>query len=427
MAGVKAIGALLVVALIGADPALAAVRKKKRAPARAAAAPAKPTPPPASVRQGVEYWRAGKWDQAVTMWQPFAAGGDADAMFNLGQAYKLGRGVALDKVTAQDWYRRAAVKSHLPAQANLGILLFQAGEKPEAVRWLKSAADKGEMRAQYVLGIVHWNGDGAAKSMPLAYAYLVRAAAQGLPEATKALNELSQAIQPVDRANGWQIATALANNSGVPAQFQTGIQPPPMGAVTAPPPAVVLAGAAAERPDAPPAPGVSATTAALNEAALRAVTGAPDAAEPAAPPANPVPNPAPNPVATPPVPPQPLASPPPEPPPVRVAEKPPEPAPPKPAEKPPEKPVPKAAPKPPPETGWRIQLGTYPSQKSAQAAWTRHAAANKQDTRGLKPTVSRYGGVWRLQVGPFETREAARTGCKKLEIGKNGCFAIDVG
>ena len=48
------------------------------------------------------------------------------------------------------------------------------------------------MRAQYVLGIVHWNGDGAAKSLPLAYAYLVRAAAQGLPEATKALNENRQ-------------------------------------------------------------------------------------------------------------------------------------------------------------------------------------------------------------------------------------------
>jgi cell division septation protein DedD len=99
------------------------------------------------------------------------------------------------------------------------------------------------------------------------------------------------------------------------------------------------------------------------------------------------------------------------------------------AEKPEPKPEPKKAapPPPPPETGWRIQLGTYPSQKSAQDAWTKHAAANKRDTKGLKPTISRYGGVWRLQVGPFDTREDARAGCKKLEIGKNGCFAIDIG
>ena len=429
MAGVKAIGALLVLALVAADPALAA-RKKKRKRSRsrpAAAAPSTPTPPPASVRQGVEYWRAGKWEQAVKMWQPFAAEGDADAMFNLGQAYKLGRGVALDKPLAQDWYRRAAVKGHLPAQANLGILLFQGGEKPEAVRWLKSAADKGEMRAQYVLGIVHWNGDGAAKSMPLAYAYLVRAAAQGLPEATRALNELSQSIQPLDRANGWQIATSLANNSGVPAQFQTGIQPPPLGPVTTPPPPVVLAGgsAAAEAQAAPaaatPQPGTSANTAALNEAALRAATGGAPveaaAAQPVPPPMSPQAQPSPS---APPQASQLAASTPPP-----AAEKPV-----KLAEKPEPKPEPKkkaAPPPPPPETGWRIQLGTYPSQKSAQAAWTKHAAANKRDAKGLKPNISRYGGVWRLQVGPFDTREEARAGCKKLEIGKNGCFAIDIG
>jgi uncharacterized protein len=399
--------ALLVLALAVGDPALAAPRKKKakRGARRAVAtAPAKPTPPPASVRQGVEYWRAGKWDQAVTMWQPFAADGDADAMFNLGQAYKLGRGVALDKALAQDWYRRAAVKGHLPAQANLGIQLFQGGDKAEAVRWLKSAADKGEMRAQYVLGIVHWNGDGAGKSMPLAYAYLVRAAAQGLPEATRALNELSQAIQPLDRANGWQIATALANNSGVPAQFQTGIQPPPLNAPTAPPAVVVVAGVAAGTAAAPSA----SSTAALNEAALRAAapgdsgSAAPTEMAQSPPQLAPTAS-APSPTATPPAPPA-----------IKLAEKP--------TPKPKPKPVP-----PPPETGWRIQLGTYPNQKSALSAWTKHAAANKRDAKGLKPSVSRFGGVWRLQVGTFETRDEARDGCKKLEIGKNGCFAVDIG
>ena len=423
MAGLKAIGALVVMALVVGDPAWSAPRKKRstRRGRPAAAAPSTPTPPPASVRQGVEYWRAGKWDDAVKMWQPFAEKGDADAMFNMGQAWKLGRGVAMDKGVAQDWYRRAAVKGHLPAQANLGILLFQAGEKADAVRWLKSAADKGEMRAQYVLGIVHWNGDGAAKSMPLAYAYLVRAAAQGLPEATKALNELSQAIQPLDRANGWQIATSLAGNSGVPPQFQSGIQPPVLTAITTPPPALVLGGAtvataaAAENPQ----PGGNSITAALNEAALKATGGEADAGAGDVEDTGPKPAPVPQKQAD--------AAP------VRGPDRPAE----KPAEKPPERPAAKeapvkdakAAPKPPPpkETGWRIQLGSYPSQKSAQAAWTKLAAANKRDTRGLKPNISRYGGMWRLQVGPFETKAEATTGCRNLEIGKNGCFAIDIG
>jgi cell division septation protein DedD len=308
----------------------------------------------------------------------------------------------------------------LPAQANLGILLFQATEKAEAVRWLKAAADRGEMRAQYVLGIVHWNGDGAVKSLPLAYAYLVRAAAQGLPEATKALNELSQVIQPLDRANGWQIATALANGSGIPAQFQPGIQPPPMMAVTTPPPAIVVASA--------PAAASGTSTAALNAAALKSVEAdagegdteeaqdsAPAAAEPMRQPA-------------------PAASTPPLAPPTarpnraaeaaaakkaaaaeaaaekRAAEK-------KLAAK-------KAA--EPKETGWRIQLGTYPSQKTAMQAWTKLAAANKKSTKGLHPTIGKFGSNYRLQVGPFPTRDEARDGCKTLEIGKNGCFALNI-
>lgn len=422
MAVLKAIGALMVLALVAGDPALAAPRKKKKGRAvrrPAAAAPVRAEPPPPSVRQGVELWRAGKWDDAVKMWQPFAEKGDADAMFNMGQAYKLGRGVALDKAIARDWYRRAAVKAHLPAQANLGILLFQAGEKPESVRWLKSSADRGEMRAQYVLGIVHWNGDGASKSMPLAYAYLVRAAAQGLPEATKALNELSQVIQPIDRANGWQIATALANNNSVPAQFQSAILPPPMDAPTAPPPPVAVVASTFS----PPQPGSGTSTAALNAAALSAATGDSDedsAVEtPAATPAQPL------------APPATTAAP------VRVAaqtaEKPPERAVERPAEKPPEKPVEKPKPKAPPpppepkETGWRIQLGSYPNQKTAMAAWSKLAAAQKKDVKGLKPKVSKFGSLYRLQVGPFPTRGEAQDGCKKLEIGKNGCFAVDIG
>jgi len=397
---------LLVLALVAGDPALAARKKKKgkkgRAVRPAAAAPARATPPPPSVRQGVELWRAGKWDQAVSMWQGFAENGDPDAMFNIGQAYKLGRGVVMDKAIARDWYRRAAVKGHQPAQANLGILLFQAAEKAEAVRWLKAAADRGEMRAQYVLGIVHWNGDGAVKSMPLAYAYLVRAAAQGLPEATKALNELSQAIQPLDRANGWQIATALGNGSGVPAQFQPGIAPPPLMAVTTPPPAVTVL---ANNAPAETAAASETSTAALNAAQLKNAGAEPaPAADEDAEEAGSA---APESLAE-------AARPTPAAAPLRVAQKP--------------EPKKKVVPPPPPrETGWRIQLGTYPNQKSAMAAWQKLAAANKRDVKGLRPNIGKFGGNWRLQVGPFETRSEATKGCKTLEIGKNGCFAVDIG
>jgi len=210
LARVKAAGmrAALVVALLATitGPADAARRKT----------PPPPPAPVASVRTGVDLWRAGDYNGAVAMWTPFANAGDADAMFNIGQAYKLGRAVPKDMALARDWYRRAAIKGHLPAEANLGILLFQAGEKPEATRWLKAAADQNEMRAQYVLGIAHWNGDGVPKSLAMAYGYLARASAQGLLEATTALNDLTGVIPPQDRANGWAMATSLAAGNGVP-------------------------------------------------------------------------------------------------------------------------------------------------------------------------------------------------------------------
>ncbi|PZN96976.1 MAG: hypothetical protein DCF31_02215 [Alphaproteobacteria bacterium] len=193
--------------------------RPKPAPPPVAAAPAPPVP---SVKQGVELWRAGDYAGAVAMWQPFANGNDPDAMFNIGQAHKLGRAVPKDLGVARDWYRRAALKGHLPAQANLGILLFQAGEKAEAVRWLRAAADKNEMRAQYVLGVANWNGDGVPRSMTLAYGYLARAAAQGLPEAKTALDNLTGMIAPVERANGWAVATSLAGGNGVPPEFAPG-------------------------------------------------------------------------------------------------------------------------------------------------------------------------------------------------------------
>ena len=80
----------------------------------------------ASVDAGVGKWRAGDWEGAVAEWVTPAARGDADALFNMGQAYRLGRGVPLNRITAIDYYRRAADKGHAAAAANLGITLWQA-------------------------------------------------------------------------------------------------------------------------------------------------------------------------------------------------------------------------------------------------------------------------------------------------------------
>src|SRR5690349_8556388 len=82
-----------------------------------------------SVKAGIEAWQKGDAAGAIKIWQPLAEKGDADAAFNLGQAYRLGKGVPLDLAQAQGWLEKAARKGHVDAAATLGLLLFQNGNR----------------------------------------------------------------------------------------------------------------------------------------------------------------------------------------------------------------------------------------------------------------------------------------------------------
>ena len=86
-----------------------------------------------SVRAGIDAWQKGDTAGAVAIWRPLPEKGDADAAFNLGQAYRLGRGVKLDLAQAQNWLERAARKGHVDAQSTLGLLLFQNGNRMAAM------------------------------------------------------------------------------------------------------------------------------------------------------------------------------------------------------------------------------------------------------------------------------------------------------
>ena len=113
-----------------------------------------------SVRAGIEAWQRGDTAAAVAIWRPLAEKGDADAAFNLGQAYRLGKGVVIDLSQAQIWLERAARQGHVDAQTTLGLLLFQNGNRVAAMRWLKNAAEAGEPRALLMVGTALYNGDG---------------------------------------------------------------------------------------------------------------------------------------------------------------------------------------------------------------------------------------------------------------------------
>lgn len=160
----------------------------------------------ADVKAGVDAWSRGEYKKAVENWRPVAIAGDADAQFNLGQAYKLGRGVPVDLALAEEWYRKAALQGHFQAEDAYGLTLFQNGKRDEAVRWLERSSARGEPRAQLVLGTMLFNGDAVKKDWVRAYALVSRSAAAGLPQGGQTLGQMDQYIPTDTRQQGIALA-----------------------------------------------------------------------------------------------------------------------------------------------------------------------------------------------------------------------------
>ncbi|MFN3592588.1 MAG: SPOR domain-containing protein, partial [Thermaurantiacus sp.] len=191
-------------------------------------------PAAATVAAGVAKWRAGDWPGAVAEWAGPASRGDPDALFNMGQAHNLGRGVPQNRATAQDYYRRAADKGHVAATANLGISLWQDGRRAEALPHLRRAADQGDPRASFVLGVAIFNGDGAPRNQTLGYAYMLRAREGGLTQANQQAARMATLMTSDTRSRGEAVAAALAAGEPVPSDLIGG-RPVAVAAATPPP------------------------------------------------------------------------------------------------------------------------------------------------------------------------------------------------
>ena len=169
-----------------------------------------------SVKAGIDAWQRGDYVGAVAIWRPLAEAGDADASFNMGQAYRLGRGVLVDLGTAQNWLERAALKGHVDAQTTLGLLLFQNGNQAEGLKWLKGSAEDGDARAMLVYGTALYNGDGVPQDPVLGYAYVSRSAAQGLGPAKSTLAQMDEIMPVEQRKKGVALAMQKARTQARP-------------------------------------------------------------------------------------------------------------------------------------------------------------------------------------------------------------------
>ena len=167
----------------------------------------------ADVKAGVDAWSAGDYAAAVREWAEPAARGDADAQFNMAQAYRLGRGVDADPRQAEALYLLAAQQGHVKAADNYGLIVFQDGRREEAMPYVAAAAERGDPRAQYLLGVAHFNGDLVEKDWVRAYALATLANSAGLPQARGAIAQMDQHIPLDQRQQAQSLARTLKSDA----------------------------------------------------------------------------------------------------------------------------------------------------------------------------------------------------------------------
>ena len=327
----------------------------------------------ADVKAGVDAWSAGEFDRAVVEWQGPAAAGDPDALFNLAQAYRLGRGVEIDTVRARKLYEEAARLGHVKAADNYGLMLFQEGEQARAMPMIKAAAERGDPRAQYVLGLAHFNADHAPRDWVRAYALMTLANGNGLPQARDALAQMDKFVPEAQRAQAQSVAREL--EAGAKAQRSTELAAAELGTRPVPAPAR-------------PAPVTAAVTK--------------------------VPAPAPKPMGLPPAP-KPVT------PTVAVA--------------PPPQAVSHATAKPKPaapapaarrrQGNWRVQLGAFGVAANADRMWGQ--LAGHSALAGTKKSLVPAGKITRLLATGFASQGEADRACATLKREGKACVVAGQG
>ncbi|WP_095013396.1 SPOR domain-containing protein [Tsuneonella mangrovi] len=356
------------------------------------------TPALADVKAGVDAWTAGDFAKAVAEWQGPAAKGDPDALFNMAQAYRLGRGVPVDMAKAEEYYARAAAKGHLKAADNYGLLLFQDGRRKEAMPYIEAAAGRGDPRAQYLLGIARFNGDLLPKDWVKAYALLTLANAAGLPQAKPAIQQMDDYIPLAQRQQAQSLAAQMRSDADTTRASQMAAadldaDSPQVTQVASAKPASVLPRARMPQPvqsvAVPPSgPAIADARAAVAEAMRATGTESPAqaGADFATRPVNrPVVQAAPAPV--------------------------------------PERPA-RAAPSAPPTASagwpWKVQLGAFSVAGNADKLWSQ--LSGKSVLAGKTKLTVPAGRLTKLLAGGWTSRDAAQSACDALKAGGQPCL-----
>jgi hypothetical protein len=148
--------------------------------------------------KGVAAFSAGDFESAWFRFFGLARAGDVESQFNIGQMYRLGRGIQRDVLEAKRWYERAAAMGYAPAQYQLGVLWERGDGVPpdliEARGWFARAAQQNFDPAREALEAVEQilSGRGRPLRTPPANAPIDPAAARPNPPARPAQTGAAQ-------------------------------------------------------------------------------------------------------------------------------------------------------------------------------------------------------------------------------------------
>lgn len=111
-----------------------------------------------------------------------AEAGDAQAQFELGQAYDFGQGAPLDEAQALRWYRAAAEAGLVEAQNSVGGRFLSQKKFDLALPWFEKAAAKDHLQAINSLAYLYDTGQGTKQDRERARELYAKAADGGWAE-----------------------------------------------------------------------------------------------------------------------------------------------------------------------------------------------------------------------------------------------------
>ena len=178
-----------------------------------------------SVKAGIEAWQKGDYAAAVAIWRPLAEQGDADAAVQPRPGLSPRARRADQPVGGADMVRTRRQPGPSRCAGDTWPADVPERRPGRRTALAEAAALKGEPRALLVYGTALFNGDGVTQDPVMGYAFVSRAAAQGLGPAKDTLAQMDKILPLEGRKKG--VALAIANaRTPAPKSHTITVKPP---------------------------------------------------------------------------------------------------------------------------------------------------------------------------------------------------------